>query len=127
MRFREVLWNQVPEASGVYAIFDGPELLYVGMAGREGKGSLRKRLRDHSSGQVVNMFAQYLFLARVQFTVAERVTHPMQAKALCQNYIRENCWLSWRVCESASEARALEATLKQSLRPVLNGHAYNDA
>lgn len=37
------------------------------MSGRNGKGNLLNRLRDHCSGQIVNMFAQYLFLARVQF------------------------------------------------------------
>lgn len=84
--FREVQWSAVPDCAGVYAIHDGEELLYVGMAGRDGKGSLRRRLRDHASGQVVNMFAQYLFFARAQFLSSERVTHPMQAKALCQRY-----------------------------------------
>lgn len=55
---------------------DGEEVLYVGMAGRDGKGSLRRRLRDHSSGQIVNMFAQYLFLGRVQFLGLEPLRHP---------------------------------------------------
>ena len=118
--FAEVDWSSVPEAPGVYAIYEGGELLYIGMAGREGRGSLRRRLKDHSSGQVVNMFAQYLFLARVQFTVAEPVTHPNKAKALCQRYIRERCFFSWRVLPSPDDARALENHLKQSLRPALN-------
>ena len=39
-----------------------PEVIYVGMAGRNGRGNLRNRLKDHSSGQPVNMFALYLFL-----------------------------------------------------------------
>jgi len=64
VRFDSVVWNTVPAEPGVYVIFDCEECLYVGMAGRDGSGSLRSRLRDHSSGQVVNMFAQYLFLAR---------------------------------------------------------------
>jgi len=121
--FSTVLWPSVPDEPGVYAIFDIDELLYIGMAGREGKGSLRRRLKDHASGQVVNMFAQYLFFARAQYLVAERVSHPNQAKALCQRYIRERCALSWRSCPSAVEARSLEAVLKASLRPALNGIA----
>ena len=120
-------WLSVPEAPGVYAIFDQDELLYVGMAGRDGKGTLRRRLKDHASGQVVNMFAQYLFFARAQFLAEERVVHPAHAKELCQRYIKERCLLSWRVCESAIEARELEASLKRSHKPALNGIAQNAA
>jgi excinuclease UvrABC nuclease subunit len=122
-----VAWNSVPDEAGVYAIHDRDELLYVGMAGRDGKGNLRRRLKDHASGQVVNMFAQYLFFARAQFLAEDRVTHPAQAKALCQRYIQERCHLSWRVCETAAEARALEASLKQTHSPALNGAAQSAA
>ena len=68
--FRETDWKRVPAEPGVYVIYDLGEVVYVGMAGRNGRGNLRNRLRDHSSGQIVNMFAQYLFLARVQFLPA---------------------------------------------------------
>ena len=114
-------WKSVPDEPGVYAIGELGELLYIGMAGREGKGTLRRRLRDHASGQVVNMFAQYLFFAKAQFLSEERTTHPAQAKSLCQRYIANRCWLAWRVCSTGAEARALEAELKLNLRPSLNG------
>src|SRR5262245_9143491 len=120
VRFSDVSWDAVPDAPGVYVVYDGAEVLYVGMAGRTGAGTLRKRLRDHSSGQVVNMFAQYLFLARVQFVVTERVTHPRAAKAACRAYILDRCSLRYRVMPNAIEARALENTLKRQLNPVLN-------
>lgn len=71
--FAPVRWTDVPDEPGVYVIYEGEEVLYVGMAGRNGRGSLRNRLRDHCSGQIVNMFAQYLFLARVQFIPVGRV------------------------------------------------------
>ena len=121
--FASATWTDVPDSPGVYAIYDRDELVYVGMAGRDGKGSLRKRLRDHSTGQMVNMFAQYLFLARVQFLCEPRATHPSAAKAACQKYIRERC--SFRVCAlpSAAEARAIETRLRRELRPALNGTA----
>lgn len=125
--FADADWSSVPDEAGVYAIHDGDELLYVGMAGRDGKGSLRRRLRDHASGQVVNMFSQYLFFARAQFLSLERVTHPTQAKALCQRYIRERCRMSWKVCSSAAEARALEAQLRLSHHPALNGITGSDS
>jgi excinuclease UvrABC nuclease subunit len=89
VRFDRVDWKQIPDVPGVYVIFDLDEVVYVGMAGRNGKGSLRNRLRDHSTGQIVNMFAQYLFLARVQFLKETRIAHPREAKAACQAYIRE--------------------------------------
>src|SRR5215468_12002305 len=108
IRFADVSWSAVPDAPGVYVIYDHAEVLYVGMAGRDRGGSLRKRLKDHSSGQVVNMFAQYLFLSRVQFVAAERVTHPRDAKVACRAYILERCSLRYRVMPNAVEARALE-------------------
>lgn len=62
-RFADTDWSAIPNEPGVYVIFDLEETVYVGMAGRNGNGGLRNRLRDHSTGQIVNMFAQYLFLA----------------------------------------------------------------
>ena len=64
IQFNEVNWKEVPDETGIYVIYDNDEVLYVGMAGRNGRGSLRNRLKDHRSGQIVNMFAQYLFLDR---------------------------------------------------------------
>jgi len=120
IRFADVAWTNVPDAPGVYVIYDMSEVLYVGMAGRDKGGSLRKRLKDHSSGQVVNMFAQYLFLARVQFVSADRATHPRDAKVACRAYIQERCSLRYRVMPNAVEARALEKALKRQLKPALN-------
>ena len=61
-------------------IYDEDEVIYVGMAGRDRKGSLHRRLRDHASGQIVNMFAQYLFLSRVQFASDKCICQPNDAK-----------------------------------------------
>jgi hypothetical protein len=119
-RFGAASWADVPESPGVYAIYDRDELVYIGMAGRNGSGSLRRRLKDHSTGQVVNMFAQYLFLARVQFVVAARITHPRQAKAACQAYIRERCQFRYRSLPDGAAARELEVALRRGLRPALN-------
>src|SRR5262245_38037810 len=121
VRFDGVDWKTVPAEPGVYVIFDREECLYVGMAGRDGGGSLRSRLKDHSTGQVVNMFAQYLFLARVQFQSEERITHPRAAKAACRAYIADRCSFRYLVVSTAAEARVLEAKLKTELSPSLNG------
>lgn len=90
------------------------------MAGRNGNGGLRKRLKDHASGQIVNMFAQYLFLARAQFLRPERITHPRDAKAVCREYIRERCSLRFWSTASGAEARTLERELKSALKPSRN-------
>jgi len=50
--FRDANWAAIPNEPGVYVIWDGDEVVYVGMSGRNGKGGLRNRLRDHSSGQI---------------------------------------------------------------------------
>jgi excinuclease UvrABC nuclease subunit len=118
--FAGVVWDQVPDLPGVYVIYDRSEVIYVGMAGRNGKGSLRKRLRDHRTGQMVNMFAQYLFLARVQFVHEERFTHPRAAKQACHAYILERCSFRFVATHDGAEARALENQLKVTLKPALN-------
>ena len=79
--FSETVWDDVPAKAGVYVIYDLEEVMCFGMAGRNGNGSLRNRLKDHSTGQIVNMFAQHLFLDRVHFIPKKRVTHPREAKS----------------------------------------------
>ena len=118
--FGDVDWDQVPDSPGVYVIYDIAEVVYVGMSGRNGKGNLRNRLRDHCSGQIVNIFAQYLFLARVQFIPDERITHPRDAKAACHSYIINRCSFRYRVTEDGKRARELEDELKVKLKPALN-------
>jgi predicted GIY-YIG superfamily endonuclease len=118
--FKGVDWTQIPESPGVYVIYDKDQVIYVGMSGRNGKGTLRNRLRDHCSGQIVNMFAQYLFLARVQFISSDRITHPRDAKAACHEYIVDRCSFRYRVTDDAVKARKLEDELKAELRPTLN-------
>ena len=118
--FRNANWNEIPTLPGVYVIYDIDEVIYVGMAGRNGGGNIRKRLRDHYSGQIVNMFAQYLFLARVQFVHRNRITHPRDAKAACHRYITERCSFRYRASGNAKRARQLENELKSTLKPALN-------
>jgi len=119
-RFADVDWSTVPEKPGVYVIHDLEEIVYVGMAGRNGKGSLRNRLKDHSSGQIVNMFAQYLFLDRVQFIPEDRITHPRDAKAACRDYIASRCSFRFAIAVDGGAARAMENRLKLELKPSLN-------
>jgi hypothetical protein len=118
--FADVDWGGVPDCPGAYVIYDRAEVIYVGMAGRDRKGSLRRRLRDHASGQIVNMFAQYLFLSRAQFLNEERVRHPRDAKTACRTYLAAHCTFRFVTANDAAEARRLEVRLKSELRPALN-------
>ena len=118
--FGSVNWTEIPAEPGAYVIYEGEEVIYVGMSGRDGKGNLRGRLRDHCSGQIVNMFAQYLFLARVQFIPTERITHPRDAKAACHEYIVDRCSFRYATTADGAEGRKLEERLKRELRPSLN-------
>lgn len=120
VRFSGVDWLSVPDVPGAYVIYDNGEVVYVGMAGRDRNGSLRRRLRDHASGQIVNMFAQYLFLSRVQFATEERVRHPNAAKQACRSYLLERCAFRFVTADDGAEARQLEQDLKRELRPAFN-------
>ncbi|MEL6614482.1 MAG: GIY-YIG nuclease family protein [Bacteroidota bacterium] len=122
--FAEADWAAVPDVPGAYVVYDRDEVVYVGMAGRNGKGSLRRRLKAHASGQIVNMFAQYLFLDRAQFVYeaehGERVRHPRVAKQACRAYIDARCAFAWATAASGAEAQALETDLRRHLVPALN-------
>ena len=120
VRFGDVDWASIPDAPGAYVIYDEDEVIYVGMAGRDRNGSLRLRLRDHASGQIVNMFAQYLFLARVQFVSDERIRHPNEAKMACRAYLRAHCAFRFVTAADGAKARQVEQQLKRELRPALN-------
>ena len=71
------------------------------------------RLRDHSSGQIVNMFAQYLFLARVQFLSEDRIAHPRDAKAACRIYIGERRQFQYQVTATNAEATRTRTTAQE--------------
>ena len=66
------------------------------------------------------MFAQYLFLARVQFIPKERITHPRDAMAACHDYIRIRCSFLFRETQDGADARRLEEQLTRELSPELN-------
>jgi len=113
-------WTVVPDTPGVYVIFDKVEVIYVGMAGRDGKGSLRRRLRDHASGQVVNMFAQYLLFDRI-LDPADLPPTPQDAGQRCRTHIRQYCRVRVLPAKDAAAARTVEARLRAVLAPTLNG------
>lgn len=110
----------VPDTPGVYVITVDDEVIYVGMAGRDGRGSLRRRLRDHASGQVVNMFTQYLLFDRI-LDPANLPRSPQEAARRCRTYIRQYCRVRVLPAADAATARAVELRLRADLAPTLNG------
>lgn len=119
LSFGDTKWSTLPDKTGVYVILDGNELVYVGMAGRSGKGSLRRRLADHARGQVVNMFVQYLLFDRI-LPLPDPPRTPQAATIRCRAYIRSNCYFRLLVVEDTREAFRLEKELKTDLRPTFN-------
>lgn len=113
-------WEDVPDEPGVYVIFDRAEVIYVGMAGRNGNGSLRQRLRSHANGSLVNMFAQYLLFNRI-LDPANLPRSPQEAGLQCRAYIRDHCKARVRHTNDAAEARIVEKRLRKELEPALNG------
>src|SRR5690242_16421019 len=49
LRFQKPEILLIPESQGVYALFDGNELIYYGRA--TGEGGLRSRLQEHFAGR----------------------------------------------------------------------------
>lgn len=112
-------WSAVRDTPGVYVIFEGDAVLYVGMAGRQQKGSLRGRLRDYLGGQIVNMFAQYLLFARLLGREGAPTT-PLEANRQCRAYIREHCAARVLSLSDGIAARDMESRLREQLQPELN-------
>lgn len=115
----EADWSTVPDMPGVYVISEGGEVIYVGMAGRDQKGSLRRRLRDHASGQIVNMLAQYLLFARL-LTGDDPPRSPREATLRCRAHIRAHCAARVLALTDKTEAARIERTLRRALRPSFN-------
>jgi hypothetical protein len=113
-------WSVVPDTPGVYVIFEGTEIIYIGMAGRDQKGSLRRRLRDHASGQIVNMFAQYLLFARI-LKGSDPPRTPREATIRCRTWIRSYCSVRVLPITDKVEARRVEGELRANLKPAFNG------
>jgi len=119
-------WSVVPDTPGVYVIFAEDEVIYVGMAGRDGKGSLRRRLRDDASGQVVNMFAQYLLFDRI-LDPADLPRSPQEAGRRCRAHIPQFCQVRVLPATDAAAARAVEVRMRGELATTLNGLKRQDA
>jgi len=120
----------VPGSPGVYAIWLGRKLLYVGAAGgpaapQEGKrlGTFRARLATHASGRrlgdpfslaVADQFVVPQLMTRLQ----ELARGQLSVDHATHDFIREHC--SFRLCRlaSTSDAIAIQREIVESGIPV---------
>jgi hypothetical protein len=107
----------VPRASGVYTIWDGETLLYVGLA--RTNGGLASLLRSHASGR----------RSRDQFCiyVADRLVLPMLTRAeiraiaagelsfdaLVRDYIHERLWYRFAEIAEVGNCYAVESEIRR--------------
>ena len=126
--FHELSSPDLPDTPGVYVVFDGDKLLHVGMAGRDGRGSLRRRLRDHRDGNMVNMLKQYLWFALVQHLDSEPARTPQEAARRCRAFMMSRLSFRYLTCADGAHARAVESEIKRGKSkwgtPTLNGTGF---
>lgn len=104
---------------GIYVIFGRGEVIYVRMVDRNGKGSLRKRLREHSTGQVVNMFAQYMLFNRL-LDPADLPRSPQEAGQRCRANLREYCEARALPSEDGGPSTPSRFNCARKLAPTFN-------
>lgn len=111
----------VPDTTGVYAIYEGDEVVYVGMAGRDGKASLRWLLLYHFSGQVqvADLFAQHVLFGRVLYQTG-LPRSPKEARHKCREYIRQECRFRFLIESDIAAALRMEEDLISELKPTAN-------
>ena len=109
--------EEIPERPGVYAIWKGEDLLYVGMAGRgwdnqskkKGDGNLKSRLQNHAKARRNNILAYYL----IENYVGTKITsnkwkefrEPGKEKTLqneVRNFIKKELTYSYAVAENTT-------------------------
>lgn len=139
-RFADWPNEEVPGiAAGVYAIWEGPQLIYCGMSGRElakavasnrTRYGLTTRLASHANGRLSgDQFCVY---------VANRLVIPsltpeqlplfaggsLNLDTLTKRYIRERLDYQFAFCESSQAAYALERECRAGrvfgIKPLLN-------
>ena len=143
IRFADFDKEAVPIGAGVYLIWEGSKLIYIGMsvrgatpddiasAKRVGKPKwLRQRLAAHASGRLSgDQFCVYVANRLVlKGLTAEQIARissgALSLDVLVRDYISGNLSYSYREVRSGSEALALEASLRSGTTelgyPLLN-------
>lgn len=119
--------SAVQRKHGVYAIYEGRRLIYIGCAHRP-TGSLRQRLTTHLNGPngVVgpgDAFRDKLAVARRLLPPSEpRWAHRKdQHRSKMDRYVRNHCTFSFLVVEPGESALLFEGFARAILNPELNG------
>jgi hypothetical protein len=129
---RTVYDIEAPETPGVYAIFEGPTILYVGIATTTRPDNPLKRrmwgLKDRlGSHRVGTLSASSLAIALWFRIIAPNQSCEMHRdpelnpSAMTRNYIREKLSFTYISLEEVQDARDLERHCHKKLNPPLNG------
>jgi len=107
-RFAEATSKQVPEASGVYVIYDSSsnQMIYAGRS----KNLRIRLLQQHKSGNIRGS----------QFRKALGQKHNLDNAAKISDYIKDNCSFKLLEVESFEERVRLEHFITAILAPALN-------
>lgn len=124
--------------AGVYSIFLGPELIYVGMSGK-GMGThedsaevpkkfrgMRERLNSHASGRrsgdqfCVYISDRYVVPGLTAEQLSGLAAGTVLLDRLTRNFIRTNLGYSYVLTEDGASASLLESSMRRDLRPTLN-------
>ncbi|WP_130434118.1 hypothetical protein [Rivibacter subsaxonicus] len=139
-RFADWPCADVPAvAAGVYAIWEGQELIYCGMSGRQfevvvssnkQRYGLCTRLASHASGRLSgDQFCVYVANRLVIPALSHDQLHcfksgDLNLDALTKHYVRERLDYQFTVVTSSGEAFALERECRAGvvfgMRPTLN-------
>lgn len=139
-RFKFSEWpnNAIPDVSaGIYAIWNGDELFYYGMSGREIERNLHKkkyglitRLHSHSTGRLSgDQFCVYVANRLVipslkQSDLPLFASGKLKLDSLTKQYINDHLEYQYVLVDSSTEAYAIETQARNGelfgQRPLLN-------
>ena len=111
--------DAVPDTTGVYAICQGNEVVFVGMAGQNRRASLRWQLLYHFSGQGIDLFTQHVLFGRI-LCQDNPPKAPKEARRLCREYIRRDYKFRFLVVSEEAAALRMHNNLKRKLKPAAN-------
>ena len=124
--FSDAAVADVPRSHGVYAIFQGNSLLYVGDSSRP-TGTLQHRMRVHLVGPTGatgpgDQFRNYLcrYRSLTPSNLSEKIHRLPPYRPVVDRYVRHYCTFSFVPIEPGKAARVLEGLLIPLMKPEFN-------
>lgn len=125
---------EIPALPGVYAIWKGKTLIYVGEAGRNwtekkpGSGHLKGRLSDHARAQRADVFPTYVFERFVGRTLQDSDWKLIESgekhmNEYARDFIRSELSFSYLPTSDWTTAKSMESDIQRGAlgqRPIIN-------